>query len=65
MIQMVAENKYSFSMRVSVKAIAAPDRDRPHQKLKVAKRLLTRPFSQLGYAATARKGLTESCQQRQ
>jgi hypothetical protein len=65
MIQMVAENKYSFSMRVSVETIAEPDRDRPHQKLQVAKRLLTRPFSQLGHAATARKGLTESCQQRQ
>jgi hypothetical protein len=30
MIQAVAENKYSFNMQVSVKAMAAPDRDRPH-----------------------------------
>jgi hypothetical protein len=31
MIQTVAKNKYSFDMQVSVKAMAAPDRERPHQ----------------------------------
>jgi hypothetical protein len=54
MIQTVAENKYSFDMQVSVKAMAALDRDRPHPKAAVAKPFLTRPFSLLGHAATAR-----------
>jgi hypothetical protein len=31
MIQTVAENKYSFDMQVSVKAMAALDREWPHQ----------------------------------
>jgi hypothetical protein len=31
MIQTVAENKYSFDMQVSVKAMAALDRRRPQQ----------------------------------
>jgi hypothetical protein len=29
MIHAVAENKYSFNMQVSVKAMAVPDRNRP------------------------------------
>jgi hypothetical protein len=39
MIQAVAENKYSFNMQVSVKAMAAPDCDRPHQGAAGPKRL--------------------------
>jgi hypothetical protein len=52
MSQTVVENKYSFNMQVSAEAMAAPDRDRPHQKAAVTQRLLTRPFSQLGCAVT-------------
>jgi hypothetical protein len=52
MIQTVAENKYSFNMRVSAAAMAVPDRDRPHQKAAVTQRLLIRPFNQLGCAVT-------------
>jgi hypothetical protein len=54
MIQATAENKYSFNMQVSVKAMAALGRDRPHQKAAVAQRLLTSRFSPLGCAAAAR-----------
>jgi hypothetical protein len=33
MIHVVLENKYRFNMQVSVKAMAAPSRDRRTQKL--------------------------------
>jgi hypothetical protein len=48
MIQAAVENKYSFNMQVSVKAMAALGRDRPQQKAAVTQRLLASPFSQLG-----------------
>jgi hypothetical protein len=56
MIQAAAENKYSFNMQVSVKAMAVPDRDLAALKeLPWRSGFLRRPFNQLGCAATARR----------
>jgi hypothetical protein len=54
MIQATAENKYSFNMQVSVKAMAALGRDRQYQKVAEAQQFLTSRFSPLGWAATTR-----------
>jgi hypothetical protein len=54
MIQVVVENKYSFSMRVSVKAMAALDRDRSRREVPLVRRLLTSAFNQLGIGLSAR-----------
>jgi hypothetical protein len=68
MIQAVAENKYGFNMQVSVKAMAALDRDRPHQKAAGGKATFDKAVPSIGVCrdgAPSRKGLTESYQQRQ
>jgi hypothetical protein len=66
MIQAAAENKYSFNMQVSVKAMAVPNRDLAALKeLPWRSGFLRRPFNQLGRAATARIGPTEFHRQRQ
>jgi len=65
MIQAVDENKYSFHMQVSVKAMAALDRDRPHQRTAVAKRRFEKAVQSIRVcrdSVMARKALTESCQ---
>jgi hypothetical protein len=54
MIQTVAENKYSFNMRVSAVVMAALDRDYLRPKLPLVRQFLTSGFNQLAFAAAAR-----------
>jgi hypothetical protein len=62
MIQAVGENKYSFNMQVSVKAMAALDRGRSHQRAAGAERLFEKAVQSIRVCrdgAPSRKRLTE------
>jgi hypothetical protein len=67
MIQTVAENKYSFSMRVSAAAMAVPDRDPAASKSCRDVATFDKAFQPIGVrrdAVSSRKWPMESCLQR-
>jgi hypothetical protein len=65
MIETISKNKYSFNMRVSVKAMAAPDRDGRTKATAVAKRLFEKTVQSTRVCRDGTNRATEFRRQRQ